>query len=554
VIVHADSLTNRARLIIMSGVLLALLLSALDQTIVSTAMPRIIAELGGLNYYSWVFTSYLLTSTAAMPVFGKLSDLYGRRVFMLLGAALFLVASALCGIAHSMPFLIIMRGVQGLGGGAMMVNAFSLVGDLYPPAKRGKWQGLTSTTFGLASVIGPAVGGYLTDNLSWRWVFYVNLPIGAIALVVIFLTLPAHAGSGRRYKIDYLGVSTMIAAIVPLLLAFVWAGDLFAWLSPPFFGLLALAVAAGTAFLWVESRAAEPILPLHLFRNRLYTAGSAIMFLSGMAIFGAAVYIPLYMIAVLGSSATGAGIATIPLSVAMSVASTIAGLIIARTGRYKVHLTCSALLMVAGFLLISRMSLSTSTAEVYRNVIIAGLGTGALMPIVTIVIQNSVPYQFLGTVTSTIQFFRSIGQTIGVAIFGSIVVTRLAVEIPRQLTPDLTAPLSPSALVLVRNPRTWLSSVLPQQLQQELAGAAVHGQSLLVAVPHALRGAFASSLHDVFLISTALSALIVLAVLTLREVPLRKSNLEGIVLAASSDESRAPTPVLALAVEDGSGD
>jgi len=538
----------------MSGVLLALLLSALDQTIVSTAMPRIIADLGGLNYYSWVFTAYLLTSTASMPVFGKLSDLYGRRQFMLLGAVVFLAASALCGVAHSMPFLVVMRGVQGLGGGAMMVNAFSIVGDLYPPAKRGKWQGLTSTTFGLASVVGPALGGYLTDNLSWRWVFYVNLPIGAIALIVILLTLPAHAGSGRRYAIDYLGVSTMVAAIVPLLLTFVWAGDLFAWFSAPFFGLLALGLTAGAGFLWIESRAAEPILPLNLFRNRLYSGGVAIMFLSGMAIFGVSVYIPLFMISVLGSSATGAGIATIPMSVSMSLASTIAGLIISRTGRYKVHLICSAILMVAGFLLLSRMSLQTTTLDVYRNVIIAGLGTGALMPIVTIVIQNSVPYQLLGTVTSSIQFFRSIGQTIGVAIFGSIVVTRLETEIPRQLTPDLIAPLSPAAVNLVRNPRTWLSSVLPEQLQRELAGATVHGQSLLVAVPHALRDAFSSSLHDVFLIGGALSVIIVLVVLTLHEVPLRKSNLEGVILSSSHDEGVIAAPALALSADDGGGD
>src|SRR5947209_4671052 len=257
-------MTNRARLIIMSGVMLALWLSALDQTIVSTAMPRIVAELGGLKYYSWVFTAYLLTSTAAMPIFGKLSDIYGRRTFMIAATVLFLAASGLCGFAQSMPMLILLRGIQGIGGGVMMVNAFSIVGDVFPPAVRGKWQGLTSTTFGLASVVGPALGGYLTDNLSWRWIFYVNLPVGAIALAVIFLTLPAHSGRERRHSIDYWGVTTLVLGVVPLLLAFVWAGDLFSWLSPPFFGLLALAIAGIGGFLWVESRAEEPILPLQL--------------------------------------------------------------------------------------------------------------------------------------------------------------------------------------------------------------------------------------------------------------------------------------------------
>jgi EmrB/QacA subfamily drug resistance transporter len=553
-IAHADTLTNRARLVIMSGVLLALLLSALDQTIVATAMPRIIADLGGLNYYSWVFTAYLLTSTAAMPVFGKLSDLYGRRPFMLMGAFVFIVASAFCGLAQSMPFLIVMRGIQGIGGGAMMVNAFSIVGDLYPPAKRGKWQGLTATTFGFASVLGPALGGYLTDNFSWRWVFYVNLPIGAIALVVIFLTLPRHSGSGRRHTIDYLGVASMVTAMVSILLAFVWAGDLFAWWSAPFFGLLLLGFITGAGFLWVESRAAEPILPLHLFHIRLYSSGVAIMFLAGMAMFGLAVYIPLFMIAVLGSSATGAGIATIPMSVSMSLASTLAGLIIARTGKYKLHLFLSSLLLVFGLFLLTQMGVDTSTPTVYRNVIIAGLGTGAMMPIVTLVVQNAVPYQFLGTATSGIQFFRSIGQTIGVAIYGSIVVARLELEIPRQLTSDMSAPLSPASAALVRNPRTWLNSILPDQLQQELASSTVHGESLMTAIPHALRDAFAASLHDVFLVCGVMAVLIVIAVLTLQEVPLRQSNLEGGVIASSHGEGYVPAPALSLASDEGQGD
>lgn len=548
---HADRMTNRARLIIMSGVMLALFLSAIDQTVVSTAMPRIVAELGGLNYYSWVFTAYLLTSTAAFPIFGKLSDLYGRRNFTLGGTVLFLVTSALCGLSTSMPMLILLRGIQGIGGGIMMVNAFSIVGDIFPPAERGKWQGLTASAFGLASVIGPAIGGYLTDNLSWRWVFYVNLPIGAVALAVIFFTLPTQAGSGRRYKIDYLGVSALIAALVPLLLAFVWAGDLFAWFSPPFFALLALAGLFTVGFLWIESRAAEPIIPLNLFRNGIYAAGNAIMFMSGMAIFGASIYIPLYMIAVRGDSATGAGLAIIPMSFAMPASSTLAGLIVSRTGRYKLQIVLGALTMVGGYFLLSTMSVATGTLTIFRDTVIVGIGTGFMMPIVTIAVQNAVPYEFLGTATSAIQFFRSIGQTIGVAIFGSILVTRLAVEIPKQLTPDLMAPLSPAAVRLAQNPQTWLDPILPPQLQQELAHASVGGQSLLLAVPNALRGAFSSSLEEVFLIGALLCVLVVLTTLTLREMPLRRTNLD--ILATSHGEGfmlDPNEPELALAGEE----
>lgn len=533
---------------------MALLLAALDQTIVSTAMPRIVADLGGLNYYSWVFTSYLLTSTAATPIFGKLSDLYGRKPLIVGGMLLFLAASGLCGLAQSMPMLVILRGVQGIGGGVMMVNAFSIVGDLFPPSERGRWQGLTSSTWGFASIVGPTVGGFLTDSLSWRWIFYVNLPIGAAAFVVIAVTMPSIRHGGRRHSIDYLGVAALLSCIVPLLLAFVWAGDLFPWSSPQFAGLLGVAALGAAAFLWVERRAPEPILPLHLFNNRTYTACVVTMFIFGMAMFGAAVYIPLFMIAVLGSSATGAGLATMPLNVAGLLASTGAGLLVSLRGKYRVQVIGAVIVLALGEFLLAAMDTSTSTLTVYVNMVIVGLGMGALMPVLNIVVQNAVPYRFLGTVTSSVQFFRSIGQTIGVAIFGSILASRLAVEIPRQLTPGLSGQLSDSALAMIRNPRTWLSPVLPPELRQELAQQAASGRPLLVEVTAALRGAFAGSLHDVFLISAGLSLLAVLAVLTLREMPLRTSNLEA-VLAGQGEGFPSPTSerALALASEDGGG-
>ncbi|HEY8838879.1 MAG TPA: MFS transporter, partial [Dehalococcoidia bacterium] len=235
--------TNRARLVIMSGVMLGLLLSSLDQTIVSTAMPRIINDLGGLSYYSWVFTAYLLTSTASVPIFGKLSDVYGRKPFYMAGIVLFLAASAICGLSETMPMLVVFRAVQGIGGGIMMANAFAIIGDVFPPAERGKWQGLTGAMFGFASVIGPTVGGYLTDNLSWRWVFYVNLPIGLIALVVLWFTLPWQRRVGVRHKIDYAGVAALLGGVIPLLLAFVWVGDQFTWFSPQFDLLILASVA-----------------------------------------------------------------------------------------------------------------------------------------------------------------------------------------------------------------------------------------------------------------------------------------------------------------------
>ncbi|MGI8551735.1 MAG: MDR family MFS transporter [Dehalococcoidia bacterium] len=545
--------TNRARLIIMSGVMLGLLLSALDQTIVSTAMPRIIADLGGLSFYSWVFTAYLLTSTAAVPIFGKLSDLYGRKPFYMGGITLFLITSGLCGIAQSMPMLIVLRGLQGIGGGIMMANAFAIIGDIFPPAERGKWQGLTSSVFGLASVLGPFIGGFLTDNLSWRWVFYVNLPIGAVALFVLSVVLPSIQSSGRRYAIDYLGVAGLLATVVPLLLTFVWAGDLFAWFSAPFFALLALALVSGAAFIWIERHAQEPILPMYLFRNPIFTSAALIMFLSGMAMFGATVYMPLYMVAVRGASATSAGLATMPMTLAMVVASTSAGQIVSRSGRYKALVITGAVIMVSGMGLLALMTINTSTPAVYRNMVVVGVGIGLLMPILTIVVQNALPYKVLGTVTSSVQFFRSIGQTVGVAIFGSILTTRLAVEIPNRFSTNIADRLSPAAFAMARDPKSWLSPILPPQLGRELLHPADGGAPAFGLVQNALRGAFSASLHDVFLIGASLGVIAVLGTLTLKEIPLRKSYADEVKLSSHAEGAFAEPEfgALALSGEDG---
>ncbi len=520
--------TNRARLVIMSGVMLGLLLSALDQTIVSTAMPRIVADLGGLSYYSWVFTAYLLTSTAAVPIFGKLSDVFGRKPFYMAGIVAFLASSALCGLAQNMPELVLFRAIQGVGGGVMMANAFAIIGDVFPPAERGKWQGLTSAMFGFASVIGPTLGGYLTDSFSWRWVFYVNLPLGAAALIVLWFTLPWRRRVGVQHAIDYLGVATLVAGVVPLLLAFVWVDDQFAWFAPQFFGLLIASVALLVAFVLVERRAPEPILPLPLFKNRTFVSGAIIMFFSGMAMFGATVYMPLFMVTVRNASATRAGLTVIPMTLSIVLASVISGQIVSRTGRYRYLIIGGATIMMAGTFLLATLGVDTRTIVIYLCMIPVGAGVGLSMPIITIVVQNALPYRVLGTVTSATQFFRSIGSTIGVAIFGSILTTRLATEIPNRLPAEVRTALPPSSLKTVQDPKVLLSPVGGSQLAAAFQPVGQDAGRLLGLTTEALRHAFAASLSDLFLIGGAVAIIAFLTTFTMQEVPLRTAHsMEG---------------------------
>ncbi|HLZ68860.1 MAG TPA: MDR family MFS transporter [Dehalococcoidia bacterium] len=525
--------TNRARLVIMSGVMLGLLLSALDQTIVSTAMPRIIADLGGLSYYSWVFTAYLLTSTAAVPIFGKLSDVYGRKPFYMAGIVLFLASSALCGLAQNMPELVLFRAIQGVGGGVMMANAFAIIGDVFPPAERGKWQGLTSAMFGFASVVGPTLGGYLTDSFTWRWVFYVNLPVGVIALVVLWFTLPWRRRLGVQHAIDYLGVATLLAGVVPMLLAFVWVGDQFAWFAPQFFGLLIASLALLVAFVLIERRAAEPILPPQLFRNRTFVSGAVIMFFSGMAMFGATVYMPLFMVTVRNASATRAGLTVIPMTLSIVLASVISGQLVSRTGRYRYLIIGGALAMMVGTFLLSTLGVDTQTIVIYLFMVVVGAGVGLSMPIITIVVQNALPYRVLGTVTSATQFFRSIGSTIGVAIFGSILTTRLGSEIPNRLPLEVKSSLPATSLKTVQDPKVLLSPVGGDQLLAAFRPLGQDANRLLGATTEAMRHAFAASLSDVFLIGGAVAIIAFLATFTMEEVPLRSGHI-------IDDEDEAP--------------
>jgi EmrB/QacA subfamily drug resistance transporter len=518
--------------IAMAGILLGLLLSALDSTIVGTAMPRIIADLGGLDHYAWVATAYLLTSTAAVPIFGKLSDIYGRKWFYIGGLILFMFASGLCGLSQSMTQLIAFRGFQGIAGGILTANAFAIIGDLFPPAERGKWQGVSGSVFGIASVVGPALGGWLTDGPGWRWVFYVNLPVGILAVIVLLVGLPAIRPHEPR-PIDWLGAAAIVCGTVPLLLAFSWGGTEYPWTSPVIVGLLAVAVAMTGLFLIAERRAAEPIIALDLFHNRTFVVSVIAMFLVGAGMFGAIMYIPLFMQGVLGISATGSGAILTPMMLSLVAASTIGGQIISRTGRYKWASISGLTLLTLGMWLQTRMTLETTNAEAVRNMIVLGLGTGLAMPTFTLAVQNSVPPREIGAVTAAVQFFRSIGSTIGVAVMGTLLTTGLNAGLAHDLPPEVTAALPPDVLAAI-NPQVLASPEAAQALQAQFA-ALPDGARLFTELMEAMRLALATAIHDVFLIAAIVAVGGVIASIFLPEQALRRRQDAGQLVEAGKE-------------------
>lgn len=531
------------------GLQLTLLLAALDGTIVGTAMPSIIGQLQGFDRYAWVTTAYMLTSTIGVPIFGKLSDLYGRKMIFLGGAIGFVVASALCGAAGDLPLpidgmnqLILFRGLQGLASGVIMGLTFTVVGDLFPPAERGKYQGLFAAVWGLSSVFGPTLGGWLTDTASWRWVFYVNLPVGALAIGVLWFAFPNIKPQGARRAIDWLGVSTLIACLVPLLLALTWVTD-YGWTSSRVLGLLAFSAVMLAAFIYAESRAAEPLMPLSLFKNPIVTVSSVSLLITGLGMFGAILFLPLFMQSVIGVSATRSGSLLTPMMLMVSFGSVASGQIVSRLGRYKWLAIFGMAVMASGMALMAGMGTDTTQAVTVRNMIIVGAGLGLVMPLYTLIVQNAVPQSQLGVATAATQFFRSIGGTLGAAIFGSIMLSRYRASFDASIPPGVPA----TVLAPFRNP-LQLAQIRPQldaMFAQIPNGPALLGQ-LLSNVPASL----VHALNGVFVIAGVVVAAAGLLNFALREIPLRKS-FEGAAAPAARPtpeqavEEVAPVPVLA---------
>ena len=503
---------------------MAMFLGSLDQTVVSTAMPRIMADLGGFDRYTWVTTAYLVTSTIMMPIIGRLTDMYGRKWFYIAGIAIFLAGSVLSGLSQTLTQLIIFRALQGIGGGIMMANAFIVIGDLFPPAERGKYQGMTTAVFGLSAVIGPTLGGFLTDNLSWHWIFYVNIPIGIPVIVLFIRYFPHIRPVTRKHQIDTLGLVTLTLSVVSLMLGLTWAGVEYDWISPQIIITLTTAVVMAVLFVIVESRAPEPIMPLALFRNRIFSLTMVTIFIAGFGMFGAIVFVPLFFQGVLGRSATSSGSFLVPMMLSMTVASILSGQALSRLGgHYRIQGLIGMAIMAIGIFLLSRMTVETTYAWAIFNIVLVGLGIGTALPLFTIAVQNAVSYRVMGIATSSVQFFRSIGAAVGLAVFGSVMASRFASELPAMLPETVKRELSPDTLSgLTSNPQALVNPDAMANLQETFDKLGPQGADLMQQLMHGLRGALATSITEVFLVGVVAVALGFVATLFLKELPLQK--------------------------------
>jgi EmrB/QacA subfamily drug resistance transporter len=515
--------TQREKLLTMAGVLLVMLLASLDQTIVDTAMPRIISDLHGFNYYTWVTTAYLLTSTVMVPIYGKLSDIFGRKSIFLVGVVLFLIGSAASGASQTMTQLIIFRAFQGLGAAALMPIAMAVIGDIFTPRERGRWQGVTGAVFGLSSVLGPAVGGWITDNASWRWVFYVNLPVGLVALLVLIFLMPSLS-TPRTGKavIDYLGAMLLIVGTVPFLLAFTWAGSQYTWLSPQILSLFAAALVFLTAFIIYESRLerknAQPIIDPSLFKNRIFAVSVIIMTITGMGMFGCIIFLPLYSQGVLGISATNAGLRLIPLMGGLIFSSIISGQLVSRFGKYKWIAFVGMAITVGGSLLLQQLNINSTTTELVIAMIVLGLGLGFSMSIYTVIVQNALP-QKIGQATSGLTFFRSIGGTVAVAAMGSVLNSTYAPAFHNALPAAAKTALG-NSVSLFDNPNILLSADVQKQLQASLAHFGAGGHVLYNQLMEAVKIGLTAGIHNVFVLSTIIMCFAFVALFFLKEIPL----------------------------------
>jgi EmrB/QacA subfamily drug resistance transporter len=487
------------RNILLAGLILGMFFASLDQTVVGTAMPRIIGDLGGLDILTWVTTAYLLSSTTVVPIAGKLADLYGRRMIYVTGLFLFMLGSALCGTSHNMTELIVYRGLQGIGGGIMMPMAMTIVGDIFPPHKRGKWQGVIAALFGLSSIIGPTVGGWIVDSSTWRWVFYINLPVGVLAAVCIYLGLAGEKTRKDRVIIDYAGAATLIAGIVSFLLGLSLGGKDFPWGSWQIMGLLGASLVFLLAFVLVERKAKEPILSLSLFENRVFTMTNLVGFMMGLGMFGAIMFLPLFLQGVVGISATRSGNTMIPMMFAMMITSILGGQLVTRIG-LRIQLSSGMGLMAAGFFLLSTMTVNTTQLVAIAFIVVLGMGMGLVMPTLTVALQSAFPPEQRGVVTSSSQFFRSIGGTLGVTLLGVIMNHRSIDLLQRDFFPVVrglpgaaAAPLGGMLDKAHANPQGLFNVLLSPDT---LAGIPLPLQQVLLPP---LKAALSDSLHLVFL-------------------------------------------------------
>ena len=509
-------LPRRQLVLAMTGLLLALFLASLDQTVVATAMPRIIADLGGFDRFTWVTTAYLVASTTAVPIVGRLTDIYGRKVFFVAGIVIFLIGSVLAGFSQTMNQLIAFRAVQGIGGGMIMVNSFTAIADLFPPETRGKYQGFLGVVFGMSSVIGPTLGGFITDNISWGWVFLVNVPIGLPVLLLIAFLFPAIRPEVENRKHDYAGMVTLVLAVVPILLALSWGGVQYGWATPQVIGLLVFGAAMAVAFVTIEHRSDSPIMPLEIYRNRMVAVSLVVTFLTGFGMFGGIIFIPLFFQGVLGASATSSGSFLTPMMLGIVVGATLSGQLLARTGlRYRVFGLAGTAAMALGLFLVSTMDESTSFARAVAYIVIMGMGLGSTFPTFMLAVQNSIPFNLMGAATSALQFFRSIGGMLGLALLGALMANRFASKFDESLPESVRGVLPAERIEAIKeNPQALVDPSALAELQSRFAGA--DGQQMADQFLTALKASLSGAIGDVFTVSVVLVAAALLATVFLK--------------------------------------
>ena len=516
-----ELLNGRQKWLVLISLMLCMFVSALDNSIVATATPRILADLGGFSLLSWVFTVYMLSSTVVVPLVGKLSDMFGRKLFLIGGIAIFMTASAACGAAPSMVFLIVARAVQGIGGGMIFACVFATLGDLFAPAERGKYIGFFTGTFSLAAITGPTIGGLLTDGIGWRWCFYVNIPVAILAITFISMNLPMKKTGGRLANIDFLGAALLGGATISLLLALVWAQTEFGWASAETMGLFVAAVVLGVAFVFQERRHPEAIFPLVLFRNRVFVQANILVMFLGAGMFGAIQYLPTFVQTALGATATASGLVSTPQSLGMLTTSIVGGQILARTGRFKYQVIAGACIILIASVLLHTLDVGVPTWHIAVFMIVYGLGSGMVMPTMSVITQSAVAHQYMGVATAGRQFFMQIGQVMGTAIFGVILATSYGSAFADSAGPEAKAVTPPAVYEQFVDPTLALDKRQFSTTRAEVLKLP-DGQNILGSLLDAQKEGVATAIQDIFLLSSAMALVVVALAVTLPEIPLRR--------------------------------
>jgi len=521
-----NQITGNRRWWALAAVGVTMFFAAMNQTVVSTALPTIVANLHGFSLYAWVLTAYILTSAVTVPIYGKLSDMYGRKPFYLFGLIMFMAGAAVSGLAHSMEALIAARAVQGIGGGAMLSMPRATIGDIFNPRERGRWMGLIVSIYGLASIIGPTLGGWITDTLGWRWVFYINLPFGLAAFVAVFYALP-WVRTEHHAKLDWTGSLLLVLALLPILLAFTWAGNQFTWSSPQILGLLLFGIAMLTLFIFNERHVEEPLLAPFLFANPIFRSALAAGLLVSMAMFGSLLFLPLFAQSVLGLSAQGSGIVLTPMMLSFITGSFVGGQIISRTGRYKAQAVIGSLILLTGTVLLFQMDQESGWPVVVRNMVILGIGIGTILPLLSVAIQNAFPYRVMGVVNSTQQFTRSLGAVIAAPILGTILNnqfgSRLQTNMPQQLKHAIRSLPAASQQALL-DPQSLTSAHAQEAIRSRFAAFGQQSDTLYHQFIQTVRTALAGSFHVLFSLTVIFAAGTLIACILLKEVHLKQDE------------------------------